>query len=146
MCYQNQYQRKAHKEIDEIFLKLLPEAGLSVREEQVKLSHQMLDTLLEGKIALCDAGVGIGKTYAYLVACVLMRRYAAAMGGGRLCDNRPVVISTSSIALAVHHLSVGCGGADRNAFESNRAQGQRAFCLRQPTGSAAGGDPGEAKE
>ena len=99
MCYQNQYQRKAHKEIDEIFLKLLPEAGLSVREEQVKLSHQMLDTLLEGKIALCDAGVGIGKTYAYLVACVLMRRYAAAMGGGRLCDNRPVVISTSSIAL-----------------------------------------------
>lgn len=81
MCYQNQYQRKAHKEIDEIFLKLLPEAGLSVREEQVKLSHQMLDTLLEGKIALCDAGVGIGKTYAYLVACVLMRRYAAAMGG-----------------------------------------------------------------
>lgn len=30
----------------------------------------MLDTLLEGKIALCDAGVGIGKTYAYLVACV----------------------------------------------------------------------------
>ena len=36
MCYQNQYQRKAHKEIDEIFLKLLPEAGLSVREEQVK--------------------------------------------------------------------------------------------------------------
>ena len=99
VCYQNQYQRKAHKEIDTIFLKLLPGAGLSVREEQVKLSHQMLDTLLEGKIALCDAGVGIGKTYAYLVACILMRRYAAAMGGGYLCDKRPVVISTSSIAL-----------------------------------------------
>lgn len=99
MCYQNQYQRKAHKEIDKIFLELLPEAGLSVREEQVKLCHQMLDTLLEGKIALCDAGVGIGKTYAYLVACILMRRYGAAMGGRYLCDRRPVVISTSSIAL-----------------------------------------------
>ena len=59
----------------------------------------MLDNLLGRNIALCDAGVGIGKTYAYLVACVLMRRYAAAMGGGRLCDNRPVVISTSSVAL-----------------------------------------------
>ena len=59
----------------------------------------MLDTLLEGKIALCDAGVGIGKTYAYLVACVLMRKYAAAMGNGWVCDKRPVVISTSSIAL-----------------------------------------------
>ena len=80
MNYKNQYQRKAHQEIDFIFLTLLPQAGLSVREEQVKLSHQMLDTLLEGKIALCDAGVGIGKTYAYLVACVLMRKYAAAMG------------------------------------------------------------------
>ena len=99
MNYKNQYQRKAHQEIDFIFLTLLPQAGLSVREEQVKLSHQMLDTLLEGKIALCDAGVGIGKTYAYLVACVLMRKYAAAMGNGWVCDKRPVVISTSSIAL-----------------------------------------------
>lgn len=99
MNYKNQYQRKAHQEIDFIFLTLLPQTGLSVREEQVKLSHQMLDTLLEGKIALCDAGVGIGKTYAYLVACVLMRKYAAAMGNGWVCDKRPVVISTSSIAL-----------------------------------------------
>ena len=66
MNYKNQYQRKAHREVDFIFLTLLPQAGLSVREEQVKLSHQMLDALLEGNIALCDAGVGIGKTYAYL--------------------------------------------------------------------------------
>jgi ATP-dependent DNA helicase DinG len=43
MNYKNQYQRKAHQEIDFIFLTLLPQAGLSVREEQVKLSHQMLD-------------------------------------------------------------------------------------------------------
>lgn len=78
---------------------LLPQAGLSVREEQVKLSHQMLDALLEGNIALCDAGVGIGKTYAYLVACILMRKYVAATGNGWLCDKRPIVISTSSIAL-----------------------------------------------
>lgn len=99
MNYQNQYQRKAHKEVDHIFHVLLPEAGLSVREEQVKLCHQMLDTLLEEKIALCDAGVGIGKTYAYLVACILMRKYVAAMDGTYLCDKRPVVISTSSITL-----------------------------------------------
>ena len=30
----------------------------------------MLDTLLKNNIALCDAGVGIGKTYAYLTACI----------------------------------------------------------------------------
>ena len=99
MNYKNQYQRKAHREVDFIFLTLLPQAGLSVREEQVKLSHQMLDALLEGNIALCDAGVGIGKTYAYLVACILMRKYVAATGNGWLCDKRPIVISTSSIAL-----------------------------------------------
>ena len=99
MNYKNQYQRKAHREVDFIFLTLLPQAGLSVREEQIKLSHQMLDALLEGNIALCDAGVGIGKTYAYLVACILMRKYVAATGNGWLCDKRPIVISTSSIAL-----------------------------------------------
>ena len=28
------------------------------------------------QITLCDAGVGIGKTYAYLTACILMRKYS----------------------------------------------------------------------
>ena len=99
MNVQNQYQRKAHKEIDDIFLTLLPEEGLSVRTEQVGLSHEMLDALLEEKIALCDAGVGIGKTYAYLTACILMQKYRTAMDSTYRCDKWPVVISTSSIAL-----------------------------------------------
>lgn len=97
--HRNQYQRKVHQEIDYIFFTLLPQEGLSVRKEQVKLCHEMLESLLEGKIALCDAGVGIGKTYAYLVACILLRRYADALHGTYYCDRRPIVISTSSIAL-----------------------------------------------
>ena len=97
--YRTKYQRKAHQEVDHIFLTLLPQEGLSVRKEQVKLCHEMLESLLDGKIALCDAGVGIGKTYAYLITCILMRRYADAMQGTYFCDHRPVVISTSSIAL-----------------------------------------------
>ena len=44
--------------------------------------HEMLDTLLGERIALCDAGVGIGKTYAYLVACVLLRKYSMLTGRG----------------------------------------------------------------
>ncbi len=59
----------------------------------------MLDTLLGNKIALCDAGVGIGKTYAYLTASVIWRKYASALGHFSVCDHRPVTISTSSIAL-----------------------------------------------
>ena len=99
MFYKNQYQKKAHGEVETIFRKLLPASGLNVREEQVQLCHKMLDSLLGGKIALCDAGVGIGKTYAYLVACVMMRKYAMLNGRFVLCDSRPVVISTSSVAL-----------------------------------------------
>ena len=48
-----------------------------------------------GSIALCDAGTGIGKTYAYLVAGVVFRRYRSRAG----LPNQPLLISTSSIAL-----------------------------------------------
>lgn len=66
MFYKNQFQKKAHGEVETIFRKLLPAKGLNVREEKIELCHKMLDSLLYGKIALCDTGVGIGKTYAYL--------------------------------------------------------------------------------
>lgn len=85
--------------MEKIFRVLLPEQGLAVREEQIRLCHEMLDTLLGERIALCDAGVGIGKTYAYLVACVLLRKYSMLTGRGNPLEQRPVVVSTSSIAL-----------------------------------------------
>lgn len=55
----------------------------------------MLDTLLKNNIALCDAGVGIGKTYAYLTACILLKKFAPHGPAG----SQPVVVSTSSVAL-----------------------------------------------
>lgn len=54
-----------------------------------------LDTLLHNKIALCDAGVGIGKTYAYLTACILLKKFYPSGPAG----SQPVVVSTSSVAL-----------------------------------------------
>ena len=68
---------------------------MAERPAQVALSHQMLDAMLDGGIALCDAGTGIGKTYAYLVAGTVYHRFRAA--GGR--SVKPILISTSSIAL-----------------------------------------------
>lgn len=94
-----EYLKRAHREIDTIFRVLFPEHGMAVREEQIMLCHEMLDNLLGRNIALCDAGVGIGKTYAYLVACVLMRKYSLLAEGCSPYEQRPVVISTSSIAL-----------------------------------------------
>jgi ATP-dependent DNA helicase DinG len=99
MFYKVEYQKRAHQEVEKIFRVLFPEQGLAVREEQIRLCHEMLDTLLGEQIALCDAGVGIGKTYAYLVACVLLRKYAVLTGRENSVEQRPVVVSTSSIAL-----------------------------------------------
>lgn len=86
-------RQKAHAMIDHIFKDLLPAQGMVERSEQIKLSHRMLDTMLNGGIALCDAGTGIGKTYAYLTAAAAASRFGAGS------SHRPIIISTSSIAL-----------------------------------------------
>ena len=88
-------RQNAHQEIDHIFKELLPAHGMAERPAQVALSHRMLDAMLDDSIALCDAGTGIGKTYAYLVAGIVFSRSRAARG----LANQPVLISTSSIAL-----------------------------------------------
>ena len=92
---QQKLRADAHKQIEEIFKTLLPARGLSYREAQAQLSHTMLDALLDGKIALCDAGTGIGKTFSYLVAGAVFDQARCRDG----CTHQPLVISTSSIAL-----------------------------------------------
>lgn len=95
MFTQQQFGREPHGDIDYIFKHLFPKQGMSERTEQISLAHRMLDAMLGYKIALSDAGTGIGKTYAYLVAGVVFLRYRAAC---RLAF-QPIIISTSSIAL-----------------------------------------------
>lgn len=89
----NDNRLKAHKLIDHFFQDLLPAHGMAQRPEQIQLSHRMLEAMQDGKIALCDAGTGIGKTYAYLAAATA----ASAFPTGQIA--RPIIISTSSIAL-----------------------------------------------
>ena len=119
MYYIKEYLKRAHREIDTIFRVLFPEHGMAVREEQIMLCHEMLDNLLGRNIALCDAGVGIGKTYAYLVACVLMRKYSLLAEGCSPYEQRPVVISTSSITLQKAMLMYGKEASNRKQ-EINR--------------------------
>lgn len=99
--FRNEYQKRAHKEIDQIFRIILPKAGLVAREGQISLCHQMFACLCGNKIALCDAAVGVGKTYAYLVASILFRKYSQLLNGNfSMCgQEQPIVISTSSITL-----------------------------------------------
>ena len=91
----NDNRLNAHNEIDHIFKDLLPTRNMAERSEQVALCHRMLDAMLNGGIALCDAGTGIGKTYAYLVAGMVYSRFRAASG----LELKPILVSTSSIAL-----------------------------------------------
>jgi len=86
----DQNRQDARKDIDHIFKDLLPIQGMPERPEQIALSHRMLEAMQDGGIALCDAGTGIGKTYAYLVAGIVFHGSPSS---------RPVLISTSSIAL-----------------------------------------------
>ena len=84
---------ESHHIAEQIFREILPRHGMAVREEQIALCHEVLDTLYNKEISLCEAGVGIGKTLAYLVACILWQMHRPS----RL--KMPVVISTSSVAL-----------------------------------------------
>ena len=68
---------------------------MAERPEQIRLCHSILDAMLDGSIALCDAGTGIGKTFAYLTAGILHGKCRATEGKLQ----RPILISTSSIAL-----------------------------------------------
>ena len=84
---------ESHRMAEKIFREILPRHGMAVREEQIALSHEVLDTLYNKEISLCEAGVGTGKTLAYLVACILWQMNRPER------MKLPIVISTSSVAL-----------------------------------------------
>ena len=84
---------ESHRMVEQIFREILPRRGMAVREEQIALCHEVLDTLYNKEISLCEADVGIGKTLAYLVACILWQMHRPNQ------LKMPVVISTSSVAL-----------------------------------------------
>lgn len=83
----------AHQQAEQLFRTVLPSQGMAVREGQIQLCHAMLDALFGRETALCDAGVGLGKTYAYLAAAVLWQNQKP------LAMRRPIVLSTASVAL-----------------------------------------------
>lgn len=84
---------ESHRMAEKIFRDILPRHGMAVREEQLALCHEVLDTLYNKEISLCEAGVGTGKTLAYLVGCILWQMHRPER------MKLPIVISTSSVAL-----------------------------------------------
>ena len=84
---------ESHRIAEKIFREILPRHGMAVREEQIALCHEVLDTLYNKEISLCEAGVGTGKTLAYLVGCILWQMNRPER------MKLPIVISTSGVAL-----------------------------------------------
>lgn len=77
--------------LTDIFNVILPRYGYVQRENQLALSLEMLRGLQEGRLALCEAEVGTGKTHAYIIAVTVHTLFAE--------KKMPTVISTSTIAL-----------------------------------------------
>ena len=74
-----------------LFEDVFPNYGMKIRKNQMELSLEMLEAIIENKIALCEAEVGTGKTHAYILAVVVYKMVYK--------DLFPAIISTSTISL-----------------------------------------------
>ena len=104
----NEYET-IEADLDAVFMNVLPRHGFDVRDGQIELARHMLRALYERRIGLAEAGVGIGKTMAFIIAALLVKLKKAddhwirnAYGYTKDFTEKtpmPVIISTSSIAL-----------------------------------------------
>lgn len=85
----SEFQDKLIEWIGDILYDFLPEHGYEVRDEQIFTAFQIAEAFCKKKVHLAEAGLGTGKTFAYLLAAL---PYARMTG-------KPVVISCASPAL-----------------------------------------------
>ncbi|WP_416826694.1 ATP-dependent DNA helicase [Ectobacillus polymachus] len=61
--------------IGDVFYDILPEAGFEMRDEQIFMAFQMDRAFREKRVLFAEAGVGTGKTIAYLLYAITYARY-----------------------------------------------------------------------
>lgn len=61
--------------IADVFYEVLPEAGFEVRDEQIYMAFQLERAYAEKQTIFAEAGVGTGKTLAYLLYAICYARY-----------------------------------------------------------------------
>lgn len=61
--------------VGDVFYDILPEAGFEVRDEQIFMAFQLERAFAEKKVIFAEAGVGTGKTIAYLLYAICYARY-----------------------------------------------------------------------
>lgn len=85
----NEFQEKLIEWIGDVLYDILPEHGYEVRDEQIFTAFQIGDAFGERKVHLAEAGLGTGKTFAYLLSAIPYARHTG----------KPVIISCASSAL-----------------------------------------------
>ena len=71
------------------FWDIAPEQGFEMREGQQDMSFEIVDALIHDQHFAVEAGVGIGKSFGYLVPILLYNKKM----------RKPVIVATSTIAL-----------------------------------------------
>ncbi|MGL4739030.1 MAG: ATP-dependent DNA helicase [Cellulosilyticaceae bacterium] len=85
----NGFHEKLIEWIGDVLYDILPEHEYEVRDEQIFTAFQIADAFRDKKVHLAEAGLGTGKTFAYLLSAIPYARYTG----------KPVVISCASPAL-----------------------------------------------
>ncbi|MBT2582082.1 ATP-dependent DNA helicase [Planococcus sp. ISL-109] len=88
--------------IGDIFYDILPEKGYELRDEQIFMSFQLEKALKDKEVLFAEAGVGTGKTLAYLLPAIAYARYTG----------KPALISCADEALIEQLVKKG-GDIDR---------------------------------
>lgn len=83
------FQDKLVEWIGDVLYDILPEHGYEVRDEQIFTAFQIADAVCSKKVHLAEAGLGTGKTFAYLLSAIPYARFCG----------KPVVIACASTAL-----------------------------------------------
>lgn len=83
------FHEKLVEWIGDVLYDILPEHGYEIRDEQIFTAFQIADAICNKKIHLAEAGLGTGKTFAYLLSAIPYARFS----------KKPVVIACASTAL-----------------------------------------------
>lgn len=83
------FKGKLSEWVGDVLYDILPEKGYEERDEQIFTAFQIADAFCDKKVHLAEAGLGIGKTFAYLLSAI---PYARMTG-------KPVVIACATSAL-----------------------------------------------
>lgn len=83
------FHEKLVEWIGDVFYDILPEYGYEVRDEQIYTAFQIADAICDKKIHLAEAGLGTGKTFAYLLPAIAYARL----------NRKPIIVACASTAL-----------------------------------------------